>query len=267
MPEPAADTAPTQRPILVEDGDGVRKITLNRPEARNALNTRCYQFLARALEEASGDPQIACVLVTAAGDAFTAGYDLRDDEFSLEEQWAAYESFIYGLEGFDKPAIAAVNGYAIGIGATMLGHFDVVIASVSARFRFPFASLALSPEAGSSFTLPAAVGTQMAAHALFTASWISAEEARDSGLIWKLVDDDELLRTAEQECKAIAGMPVDALVTAKRLLLANRLDAVREARRREEIEFRRMQSGPDHAEALAAFAERRPPNFKRGNPE
>jgi enoyl-CoA hydratase/carnithine racemase len=261
MSEPEGRTAGAGSPILVEDDGSVRRITFNRPEARNALNSRCYRLLAEALDSAAEDRSIKCVLVTGAGDHFCAGLDLRDDELEADDAWRVYDDFISRLEQFPKPLTAAVAGVAVGIGATMLGHFDLVFAGRSARFRLPFLSLGLSPEAGSTFTMPAAMGAQATAHALFTASWISAEEAAAAGLVWRLADDAVLLDEAAEECAQVAKMPVASLVATKELLLANKLGPTRSARQREEAEFRRLQAGPDHAEALAAFAERREPVF------
>jgi enoyl-CoA hydratase/carnithine racemase len=267
MTERTSDAEAVDSPVLVEDRTGIRLISFNRPGARNALTSRCYRLLAEALDGAVEDRHIACALITGVGDVFSAGLDLHDDELSPESQWEVYNAFLERLESFPKPLIAAVPGIAVGIGTTMLGHFDLVFAARSARFRLPFAALGLAPEAGSTLTLTAAMGPQPTAHALFTGAWMSAEEAASAGLVWRLVDDEELLAVAMAECEEIAEMPVGSLVATKRLLLANRLPQVRAARRREEEEFRRLQAGPDHAEALAAFAERRKPRFSSARSE
>jgi len=265
MGDRIGDATQREVPILIDDTGGVRRITFNRPDVHNVLSSRCYRLLGEALDAAAENPNVACLLVSGAGRAFTAGLDLSDDELPAEAQWELYEAFIERLESCPKPLVAAVNGVAIGIGATMLGHFDLVFAARSARFRLPFVSLGLAPEAGSTLTLPATMGAQMTAHALFTASWISAEEAAGRGLVWQLTEDEDLLEIAGNECAEIARMPVASLVATKELLVAARLDAVRAARKREEAEFRRLQAGPDHAEALAAFAQGREPQFKTAN--
>jgi enoyl-CoA hydratase/carnithine racemase len=248
--------------VLVDDLDGVRRVTFNRPAVHNALSSRCYQLLTAALNEAAEDDAIACVLVTGNGRTFTAGLDLLDEEFEPDERWRIYDAFIRRLESFPKPLVAAVNGAAVGIGTTMLGHCDLVLAGESARFRLPFVALGLAPEGGSTLTLPVTMGPQATARAMFTAAWMSATEAEAAGLVWKVVGDDELLAATASECEAMASMPVESLVVTKRLLLRNRLEPARTARTREEAEFRRLQDGPAHAEALAAFRERRPPVFR-----
>jgi enoyl-CoA hydratase/carnithine racemase len=249
--------------LLVEDQDGVLRLTFNRPDVHNALSSRSYLRLREALDRAAEDPGIGCVLLTGAGKAFTAGLDLADTEFPIEERWAIYDAFLRRLEDLPKPLVAAVNGVAVGVGVTMLGHADIVLAGQSARFRMPFVSLGLSPEAGSSYTMPARMGAQNAAHAMFTGDWISAEEAAAAGLARSVLPDDALQAGASALCARIAAMPVASLVATKQAMLASRLDAARAAREREEAVFRRLQQGPDHAEALAAFAERRKPLFRR----
>jgi enoyl-CoA hydratase/carnithine racemase len=259
---PDAEVA-NEATVLVSEEQGFRQVTFNRPAVHNALSSRCYQLLTAALDDAAQDDSIACVLLTGNGRAFTAGLDLLDEEFEPDKRWAIYDAFIRALESFPKPLLAAVNGAAVGIGTTMLGHCDVVLAGESARFRLPFVALGLGPEAGSTVTLPLSMGPQAAARAMFTAAWLSAAEAEAAGLVWKVVADHDLLAAARSECEAIASMPVESLVVTKRLLLRNRLEQARTARTREEADFRRLQEGPAHAEALAAFRERRPPVFRR----
>jgi enoyl-CoA hydratase/carnithine racemase len=138
------------------------------------------------------------------------------------------------LEGFPKPLLAAVNGVAVGIGATMLLHCDIVLAADVARFRFPFAALGLTAEASSSFLLPATVGPQAAAALLFTGEWMDADAAAARGFVWKTVPGAELLDEARAVANTIAAYPRDALVATKALLLAARADAVIAARDREQ---------------------------------
>ena len=127
----------------------------------------------------------------------------------------------------------------------------------------PFTSLGLVPEAGSTVTIPALMGRQRAALAFFTAAWVSSAEAAESGLVLRVVPDDQLLDEAMAIAAQIAAQPIESLVQTKRLLLESRLPAAFEARHREEPEFRRLLAGPAHAEALAAFREKRPPDFRR----
>lgn len=244
--------------ILIEDRDRVRVLTLNRPSALNAFSYSMFAAIQQALEDARADDSIGAVLLRAEGRAFTSGSDLSGEE---PPEPHPYDSFIEEVETFSKPLVAAINGLAVGIGTTLLGHCDIVIGSTSARFRMPFASLGLVPEAGSTVNLPAMLGRQRAAHALFTAEWVSAEQALEGGLLLEVVPPEDLDERALEICRGIAAMPVESLVGTKELLLAARLPAARAARDREEPEFRRLLEGPAHAEALRAFAEKREPNF------
>jgi enoyl-CoA hydratase/carnithine racemase len=249
--------------LSVEDRDHVRWITLDRPEALNAFSTAMFTGMAAALDDAVADTGVACVVVTGNGRAFTAGSDLAGDVTDEQPAPAAdpYDTFVERLESFPKPLIAAVNGLAVGIGTSMLGHCDLALASNSARFRLPFTSLGLVPEAGSTVTLPALMGRYQAAHALLTSNWVSAAQALEAGLIWRVTAPEALLAETENVCAEIASQPLESLVATKELLLAARLPAAREARHREEAEFRRMLKRPAHLEALAAFRERRAPDF------
>jgi enoyl-CoA hydratase/carnithine racemase len=247
--------------VSVDDRDGVSLVTLNRPEALNAFNGALFEAVHAALDRAAADPAIGCVVVTGTGRAFTAGSDLSDEPDPDAPN--PYDAFIVRLETFPKPLVAAVNGLAIGIGTTMLGHCDVALAGESARFRMPFTSLGLVPEAGSTVTIPALMGRQRAAVALLTSRWISSAEAADAGLVLRTVADESLLAEALVLATEIAAQPLESLVQTKRLLLESRLPATLSARHREEEEFRRLLAGPAHAEAVAAFREKRPPDFRR----
>lgn len=247
--------------LIVEDRDGVSLLTLNRPDALNAFNGELFAELDLALEQAAEDPLIGCVVLTGAGRAFTAGSDISDAPAPTAPN--PYDALIARIESFPKPLLVAVNGLAVGIGTTMLGHADIAIAAESARFRMPFAALGLVPEAGSTVTMPALMGRQRAAAAFFTARWISAPEAAECGLVLEVVPDDALHEHALALATEIAAHPLESLVQTKRLLLASRLPAAHESRLREEEEFRRLLAGPAHAEALAAFREKRKPDFRQ----
>lgn len=241
--------------VTTEVHDGIAVIELAREASLNAFNGAQYAALEEALDRANRDDEVRCVLVTARGRAFSAGSDLEDDGSDP----GAYDRFIGRLETFPKPIVAAVNGLAVGIGATLLGHCDIVIASTDARFRLPFASIGLVPEAGSTVTLPATMGPQAAAYALLTGRWLSASDAVDAGLAWRTAAPEALREDALAVCGEIAAMPLASLVATKQLLLEARLPAARAAREREEIVFRRMLEGDAHRDAIAAFRKRTRP--------
>lgn len=254
----------------MEDRGRVRLVTLDRQGSLNAFNRELYSLAAGALGEASVSDDVAVVVLTGSGRAFSVGQDLaemselgaaRADESGERTGEYAFGPFMDALTGFDKPLVAAVNGLAVGLGVTLLGYCDLVVISEDARFRVPFVSLGVAPEAGSSFTLPETMGRQRASHFLFTAGWLDATGAVESGLAWKAVPAGMLLDEALGVAAQIASMPVSSLVETKRLLQATRLGAATAARRREEEAFSRLVGSPANREALAAFLERRDPDF------
>lgn len=246
----------TRGVIRSEDGDGVRLITFDRPDALNAFNQDLWCAARDALADAADDPSIGCVVVTGAGRAFTAGQDLTEmadpTAFATGEE-PGYRQFMPVLEAFPKPLLAAVNGVGVGIGLTMLPHCDLVFISEGARLKAPFVSLGVTTEASASLLLPATIGWQPAAHLLFTEPWIDAAEAVRLGLAWQVVPAEQLLDETMALARQIGAMPVASLVATKQLMLAARLDAVRAAREREEAEFERLIGSPENQAALQSF--------------
>jgi enoyl-CoA hydratase/carnithine racemase len=254
--------------LKVEDGERVRLLTLDRPAARNALDTEHYEALADALDAAAGEPEVAVVVITGTGGAFCAGQDLGemarlgDPSTPVEERTGhGFARFVSVLESFPKPLLAAVNGVAVGLGVTMLPYCDLVLVAEDARLRTPFASLGVVPEAGASFTLPAVMGSQDAAAALLTGAWLDAAAAQASGLAWRVCAPERLLGETLEVARAMARLPTVSLVETKRLLRTGWVDAARAARRREEEVFARLTGAPANREAIAAFLERRDPDF------
>jgi len=258
--------------ISVDDADRVRLITFRRPEARNAFDTAMYSAVADALDEAGDRDDLAVVVLTGEGTAYCAGQDLaemgrlghsddRDASTQADVEHHGFGRFIGAIEAFPKPIVAAVNGMAVGLGTTMLPYCDIVLASEDARFRLPFARLGVVPEAGSTYTLPATMGWQAAAHAFYTSEWIDAQQALRDGLVLRLCSAATLLDEARGIASSIARMPVVSLVETKRLLLETRLADTRAARWREESVFAEIIAGPANREAIAAFLEKREPDF------
>jgi enoyl-CoA hydratase/carnithine racemase len=253
-------------PLRIEDIGRVRLLTLNRPDALNAFNDALYDAFREALARSAESEEVAVVVVTGAGRAFSAGQDLgeleRPKRYPKGER-RGFPPFIEALEAFPKPLIAAVNGIGVGIGLTMLPHCDLVLMAESARLRAPFVSLGVTVEAGNSYLLPATIGWQRAAHLLYTTSWLEAQRAVEIGLAYRSVPSERLLPQTLEIAAEIAGMPIASLVGTKKLLLDARLASVREAREREEVTFGSLVRGPANREAIAAFRERRPADFTR----
>ena len=253
-------------PVLrSEDRGRVRLLTLDREKALNAFDDRLYDAVRDALREAADDPGVAVVVLRGAGRAFSAGQDLGELGRPRPHSDGAphgFTPFIEVLESFPKPLVACVNGLGVGIGLTLLLHCDLVLMAEDARLRAPFVSLGVTAEAGSTFLLSATVGWQNAAHLLYTAEWLDAEQAVAIGLAWRAVPGERLLEETLEVAGRMAAMPIESLVATKRLLLDARLDAVRAARAREAPAFAKLVGGPANREAIAAFRERREPDFR-----
>ncbi len=257
----------TRRMLHVDDTDRIRLLTLDRPEALNALDEAHYDALADALDEASASPDVAVVVLTGTGRAFCAGTDLGD----MARRNDPDDGFVPGRHGFagmldrladfEKPLVVAVNGLGVGIGATMLGHADLVFMSTEARLQCPFTSLGVVPEAASSYLFPRLLNRQDAMWILLSGEWVDAEECLRMGLAWRICEPDVLLDTTLEHAGLLASRPIASLVASKRLLNAPVVEAVAEARRREDRTFASMLGGPANNEALRAFAEKRPPDF------
>jgi enoyl-CoA hydratase/carnithine racemase len=263
--------------LRIQTEGRVRTVMLDRPQALNAMSNALYHATAEALAAAAADPGVAVVVLTGNGRAFCAGQDLGEMATAGEGAAAGgpgadgpgsgtghgFAAFTDGLIHFHKPVIAAVNGLAVGIGFTMLAHCDLVLVADSARLRAPFTTLGVCPEAASSATFPAIMGQQTAAYHLYTAEWMSAEQAVAAGLAWKVVPSAELLAEAAALAATIAAKPIPSLVATKQLMVASRIDAVMAARAREDQAFRALIGGPANREAVAAFLEKREPDFSR----
>lgn len=253
--------------VVAQDGQ-VLQLELNRPAKKNALTLDMYRRLTEALYGAGKDPAVRVVLLSAAGSAFCAGNDLGD--FLAAAATAPDPSepsppiaFIEALVRLEKPLIAAVGGAAVGIGATMLLHCDLVYASESARLSMPFVSLALVPEAASSLLLPARVGHLVASEMLLLGTPIEARRAAELRLVSEVITPaSELLAHARKKAHELARLPPRS-VRATKALLRGRPDAVLARVKEEEQHFAASLRSPEAQEALTAFMERRPPDFTR----
>lgn len=253
-------------PLQIDDTARVRTLTLDRPEALNAFNEELYDALADALLAAADDPGVAVVLLTGNGRGFSAGTDLLE-----MHQLATDPTFQRGKHGFlglldtlvdfPKPLICAVNGVGLGIGATILGFADLAFMSTTARLKCPFTSLGVAPEAASSYLLPRLLGRQDAAWVLLSAEWISATEAREMGLVWRICEPDDLLPEARRHAELLATRPISSLVAVKRTMTEPLRKGIAAARERENAAFAELMGGPANLEALTAFAEGREPDF------
>ncbi len=267
---PASSADALDRPGLVRvvDNARVRTVTLDRVDALNAFNEALYDAVTETLLSSADDPQVAVVLLTGSGRAFCAGTDLlemaaRSSDPDFTPGVHGFPGLIDALVAFPKPLIIAVNGLGLGIGTTILGFADLAFMSTTARLKCPFTSLGVSPEAASSFTFPALMGRQNATWVLMSSEWIEAEEAHSIGLVWKVTEPDALLPEAHRYASVLAAKPISSLVHTKAAIVAPFRAGIDAARTRESASFAELMGGPANAEALAAFAEKRPADFTR----
>jgi len=244
--------------LQIHDEDRVRTLTLNRPEALNAFNEALYDATTTALREAADDPEVAVVLITGNGRAFSAGADLYEMAQRITNPGFAgggsgFIGMIDTLTTFPKPLICAVNGVGVGIGATILGFADLVFMSTTARLQCPFTSLGVAPEAASSYLLPRLVGTQNAAWLLMSSEWVGAAEALEMGLVWKVCEPDELLPEARRHAAILASRPIPSLIAVKTTMTAPLRDEITAARERENACFAELMGAQANAAALSAF--------------
>lgn len=245
--------------LLIDDENRVRTLTLNRPEALNAFDEALYDATADALAAAAADPEVAVVVITGAGRAFSAGQDLTDMQARITDPdgFAAgkhgFPGLIDALAAFSKPLICAVNGLGLGLGTTILGFADLALMSTAAKLKCPFTSLGVAPEAASSYLLPALMGRQNAAWLLMSSEWVDADEALRMGLVWKVCDPDELITETRRHAELLASRPISSLMAVKQTIMEPTRRAIAEARSREDAYFAELMGAQANADALAEF--------------
>lgn len=213
------------RDILFERAGGVARITLNRPGKLNALTVPMVESLRAALAEAEADPEVRAVLLCGAGRAFSAGFDLSGAQGSEPPALGSvldrhFNPLVRALRRSRLPVVAAVQGACAGGSVGLALACDLVIAGRSAFFYEPFVGIALVPDVGNSLFLPRLAGRIRAAGMAFLGERIAAEEARNWGLVWKVVEDEALAAESETVVARLAGQPPEALAATKRLLAA-----------------------------------------------
>jgi enoyl-CoA hydratase/carnithine racemase len=248
--------------IVTERTEGILRVELNRPEKRNAITSSMYTKLADIFNETAKDERIRVVLWHGAGNAFSAGNDVKD---FLENPPGTGDSpqarLMHALVDFDKPLIAAVRGAAVGGGTTMLLHCDFVYAGESTRFQMPFINLAVVPEFGSTYLVPLKIGHIRAAELILLGLPFDAKRALELGLVTQVVVDQDLLRVATETARKLAQKPPAALQVSKRLLKRSFREQVTSAMKAENEAFGARVRSEEAKEALTAFMEKRAPDF------
>jgi 2-(1,2-epoxy-1,2-dihydrophenyl)acetyl-CoA isomerase len=256
--------------LIWEQQDGVGRLTLNRPDTLNAWTADFGKELKSVIEGDAADPSVRAVLVTGAGRGFSSGADLKegfdpaDDGMPdvRKELHEVYHPIIAGMRRLEKPVVAAVNGPAVGIGASLAFACDLVLAAESAFFGLAFVNIGLMPDGGSTLFVPTAVGKARAFQMALLGERVPAAQALAWGLVNAVHPDDALMDEAEALAAKLAAGPTRSYASSKRALnnmlypdLQGQLDLEAELQHE-------LARTTDFAEGVAAFVEKRDPAFK-----
>ncbi|GAB3284612.1 enoyl-CoA hydratase-related protein [Parasphingorhabdus pacifica] len=255
--------------LLTDNTEGVRLLTLNRPEAFNSLNVELKQSLITALREAAADDSVRAVVITGNGKAFCAGQDLKEhialleagDPSPLRTVEEHYNPLIRAVTTMPKPVIAAVNGSAAGAGASLAYACDLRVAAPEAKFLMAFANVGLSTDSGASWTLPRLIGYGRAMEMLLLAEPVGVEEAHRIGMVNRVVGSGEATEAATELAKRMAAGPTSAYARIKESMLAAAAEGLDEALAVEAGAQDESGRTSDHREAVQAFVEKRDPRF------
>jgi 2-(1,2-epoxy-1,2-dihydrophenyl)acetyl-CoA isomerase len=251
--------------LETETAGAVLTVTLNRPKA-NAFNGEMIEEWLSVLKQTARDPGIRCLVVTGAGRFFSAGQDVTafgGDEVSFREHLhKTYNRVIGKMRGLEKPIIGAINGPAVGAGLGVALATDMRIAAESASFIYGFTGIGLSADSGTSLTMPLLIGLARSVEMAFTNKPVTAQQAYQWGLVNQIIPDDQLMGAAGELAEQLAKGPTRAFGLSKRAIyrasLADLQSVLKYEAELQEIAGRTA----DHQEGLAAFLEKRPPEFK-----
>ncbi len=256
--------------ILYEVARGVLTITLNRPDKLNALTDVMLRELLDAFQQAGRDGAVRCVVLTGAGRGFCPGADLGGVQSRAEAGEVGYrehllETFnplIASMRALPKPVVGAINGVAAGAGMSIAMACDLKVAAESASFLQAFVKIGLIPDSGSTWMLPRLVGEARAMDLMLTGRRLTAQEALDWGLVNQVVPDADLMSVVVPLAEAFAQGPTKAIGYIKQGVAFAATSTLEDALAYEADLQEQAGRTPDHAEGLAAFLEKRPPQFK-----
>lgn len=250
--------------VLIERQGGVLWLRLNRPERKNALTLDMYAQAADTLLKGRNDPEVKVLAISGTEDCFCAGNDLADfmkaPELDAEHPVLR---FMHALQECEKPVLAQVRGPAVGIGATMLLHCDLVFAAEGAYLQFPFVNLGLCPEFAASYLLPRLVGQAKAAELLFLGERLEVQEAQALGLVNQVLPDAQLNAQVQDKLERLAAQPPAALRATKALLKQPQQSGIASAMTEEVAAFAKQLASPECREAVQAFFDKRPADFSK----
>ena len=241
--------------IEITRADGVLTLRLARSAKKNALTALMYETMIDAFTQATDDPQIGAIVLRGGDGIFTAGNDIADFIAAAQQPGdMAAMRFVEALARLDTPLVAAIEGAAIGIGATLMLHCDLVYAAPDARFHMPFVDLGLVPEAGSSLLLPQRIGLARASEILLLGDSFDAAEAHRLGLVNDIVSADLLYTHAQARAAALAAKPRAALAATRRLLRGDRAELQAQMTREGDAFAKALTSGEAQKTFMAFMA-------------
>lgn len=259
----------TYEAVLFDLADGVATITMNRPEAANGLDLTMAKELGELAIRCDEDPEIRAVILTGAGRFFSAGGDLKGFAAAGEGAAALIKELTLHFHGavsrfsrMDAPIIAAVNGIAAGAGFSFAASCDLVIAAESATFLSAYTAAALTPDGSSTYFVPRAIGWRKAMELMLTNRRLNAQEAKEWGLVNRVVPDDDVMNEAQTLASGLASGPTRAYGGVKRLLHASFSSSLETQMELETRIIADMTRTADGKEGIAAFVEKRPPTFQ-----
>ena len=252
--------------IIAEQRDRVGIVTFNRPDRLNAMIPEMGAEVRTQLEEWEKDDSVGAIVLTGAGRAFCSGADISNFENQLSSPDSnssdERDQWYLTLRSMPKPTIAAINGVAVGLGVTCTLLCDIRIAAADARLSFRFVRLGLTPELGSTHTLPRLIGLERANEVMLTGRFFTGQEAREMGMVLEVYPKEEVAERAVELAQSIAEAPIWQLAETKRMLRDNPIaHDFRKINMEESGIFREAMGTPEHGEAIAAFREKRDPKF------
>jgi 2-(1,2-epoxy-1,2-dihydrophenyl)acetyl-CoA isomerase len=261
---------PPAEAVLLDLTDGVATVTLNRPEAMNALDIATKDILLETLRRVSEDPAVRCLVLTGVGRAFCVGQDLREHISLLsagdESLWSTvpehYNPIVELLSTMNKPVIAAISGVAAGAGASFAFAADLRIITDTGGFNLAFAGIALSCDSGASWTLPRLIGVAKAKELLMLPRTVSAQEALELGMVNQVVSAEELPAVVRELARTLAAGPTLAYGAIRRSVAFSAGHPLRESLAQEAEQMALTGSSEDHAAAVAAFLAKEKPTFQ-----
>lgn len=253
--------------ILTEEKNNVLVVILNRPEKLNCFNREMALQLISVLDKAENNNNIRAIIITGMGKAFCAGQDLSE---AIDPNGPGikkivgehYNPIILKIRSIEKPIIGVINGVAAGAGANIALACDIIYASKSASFIQAFSKIGLIPDSGGTYTLPRLVGFNLASALMISGDKLSADDAKNFGIVYKVFDDENLMELSIASAIKIAAMPTKAIGLTKRLLnktYSNSLEQQLLLEKNLQIE---AANTSDYKEGVNAFLEKRSPYFK-----